>query len=125
MYGDFGQDSVPVGLKKIKAVAAGSLHSLALQKDGTVVRTLDCAGDADDVFYDAANRRVYVSGGEGAVSVVRQADADHYQTLGRTTTSPGARTALFVPTAETLYVAVPHRGGQSAELRPFEAVKLD
>jgi len=93
--------------------------------DGRVVQTLDCAGDADDVFYDAANRRVYVSGGEGVVSVIRQTDADHYRPLGRTTTAAGARTALFVPAKHTLYVAVPHRGGQAAELRPFKTSDAD
>jgi len=91
--------------------------------NGRVVQALDCAGDADDVFYDAGNRRIYVSGGEGVVSVIQQTDADHYRPLGRTTTEVGARTALFVSAKHTLYVAVPHRGAQAAELRPFEAPK--
>ena len=90
---------------------------------GAIVATLPTVGDADDVFYDAGNRRIYVSGGEGVVSVIQQTDADHYRPLGRTTTEVGARTALFVSAKHTLYVAVPHRGAQAAELRPFEAPK--
>lgn len=36
-YGDYGQCSVPFGLKGVVAVAAGAVHSLALRGDGTVV----------------------------------------------------------------------------------------
>ena len=57
--------------------------------------------------------------------MIQQTDADRYQPLGRTTTAAGDRTALFVPAKHALYVAVPHRGGQAAELRPLEAAKPD
>ena len=87
----------------------------------TVTGVEECAGDTDDVFYDAANRRVYVSGGEGVVSVIDQADADHYRAAGRVATAAGARTAVFAGDAGTLYVAVPHRGTRPAELRAFKA----
>lgn len=36
MYGTYGQDAVPAGLNKVKAIAAGAVHSLALKRDGTV-----------------------------------------------------------------------------------------
>jgi DNA-binding beta-propeller fold protein YncE len=88
---------------------------------GKAVASLDCAGDTDDVFYDAANSRVYVSGGEGVVSVIEQADADHYRPLGRLATAGGARTSFFISATRSLYLAVPHRGTQRAELRVFEA----
>jgi DNA-binding beta-propeller fold protein YncE len=77
------------------------------------------AGDVDDLAYDAAHRRIYASGGEGAISVVEQVDADHYRRLDRIPTARGARTALFVPELSRLYVAVPHRGGQAAEIRGY------
>jgi len=36
-------------------------------------------------------------------------------------TAAGARTSLFVPEQSRLYLAVPHRGSQKAEIRIFEA----
>jgi DNA-binding beta-propeller fold protein YncE len=88
---------------------------------GKVVARLPVVGDADDMFYDAARRRIYVSGGEGTISVIQQRDPDHYVVIGRIATAPGARTSFFVPTLNRLYVAVPHRGAQPAEVRVFEA----
>jgi hypothetical protein len=88
---------------------------------GKTVATLDIVGDTDDLFYDAPNKRLYVSGGEGFISAFEQVDADRYTPFGRIPTATGARTSLFVAGAHKLYVAVPHRGNQVAELRVFEA----
>jgi hypothetical protein len=88
---------------------------------GRVVANLESLGDADDIFYDSGRGRVYVVGGEGSIGVFQQRDADHYEPMPKIPTAPGARTALFVPELNRLYVAVPHRGGQRAELRVYEA----
>jgi YVTN family beta-propeller protein len=82
--------------------------------------SVDTVGDADDLFYDSARRRLYVSGGEGFVDVFqRQADGSFSRTA-RIATAKGARTSLFVPEQNTLYVAVPHRGTQAAEILIFD-----
>ena len=86
----------------------------------TQVTSLDSSGDADDIFYDANNKRIYVSGGEGAISVFEQTDPDTYSLLDKVDTAEGARTSLFVPDSATLYVAVPQRGSQQAEVRAFQ-----
>jgi hypothetical protein len=44
-----------------------------------------------------------------------------YSVLGEIATAPGARTSFFLPETRTLYVAIPHRGKQKAELRVFMA----
>ncbi|TAM80058.1 MAG: YncE family protein [Acidobacteria bacterium] len=95
---------------------------LALDPEsGKVVAHLAVAGDADDVYYDGARRRIYVSGGQGIISVVNQLDADHYRLRENVPTAPGARTSLFVPALGRLYLAVPHRGAQAAEIRVYQA----
>jgi hypothetical protein len=95
---------------------------LVLNTDsGKTVAAVDCVGDTDDLFYDAATKRVYVSGGDGAISIIEQVDADTYRPAGTVKTAAGARTSLFVPELRRLYVAVPHRGNQGAEIRVFEA----
>jgi hypothetical protein len=90
-------------------------------ESGRAVASLDAPGDADDVFYDSAKRRIYISGGEGAIGVFRQSDADRYEAIAKISTASGARTSLFVPDLGRLYLAVPHRGAQRAEIRVYEA----
>jgi DNA-binding beta-propeller fold protein YncE len=89
-------------------------------ESGKLVASLDCSGDTDDLFYDEARKRIYVTGGEGAISVFEQTDADHYKPLAQVTTAPGARTSLFVPESSLLYVAVPHKTLQKSEVRVFK-----
>ena len=73
-------------------------------KTGAATQRLDTCGDADDVFFDAKRRRIYVSCGAGAVDVF-QADPTGYRSIARIETSLGARTSLFVPDLDRLYVA--------------------
>jgi hypothetical protein len=51
-----------------------------------------------------------------AAHVFAQKDADHYDRIARVQTAQGARTGLFVPEWGELFVAVPRRGDQSAEI---------
>jgi DNA-binding beta-propeller fold protein YncE len=87
---------------------------------GKLVSTLPADGDSDDLFYDGAHGRIYASFGEGSVLVYRQLDADHYQVAARTATAAGARTALYSPELGQFFVAVPHRGNLSAEIRVYQ-----
>jgi len=61
-----------------------------------------------------------VIGGEGFVDVLQQNDADRYERTAHYPTAPGARTGLFVPEWKKLFVAVPHRGDQRAEILVYE-----
>lgn len=90
---------------------------------GAVVASVDIVGDTDDLFYDSATQRLYVIGGAGSVTVIEQQDADHYRPIQTIATAAGARTGLFVPELHQLFVAVPHRGAQPAELRLFSTAR--
>jgi YVTN family beta-propeller protein len=92
-------------------------------ESGKTVATLDIVGDTDDLFYNAANHRIYVIGGAGRIDTILQTDADTYRLSSSVETAPGARTGLFVASAGRLYVAVPHRGSQQAEIRVFSTDK--
>jgi YVTN family beta-propeller protein len=83
------------------------------------VTSVDIVGDTDDLFYDSAKHRIYVSGGEGFITVLEQEDPDHYRSIQKLSTAAGARTSLFVQELDKLFLAVPHRGNQRAELRVF------
>jgi DNA-binding beta-propeller fold protein YncE len=88
---------------------------------GKTAANLASVGDADDIFYDAKAKRIYVSGGAGAIRVFTQKDANHYEVLGEVATAEGARTSLFVPESRRLYLAIPDDGGQQAEVRIYKA----
>jgi protein-tyrosine-phosphatase len=88
---------------------------------GQPIGAMDIVGDTDDLFYDAARKRLYVSGGEGFLDVFQEQDATRFARIAHIPTAPGARTSLFVPDLNRLYLAVPHRGAQQAEIRVYQA----
>lgn len=88
---------------------------------GKVLQKLPAVGDCDDIFFDEARKRVYATGGEGAISVFEQQDADHYKEIARTPTVKGARTSFFSLDLGRLYVAVRRQGSTPAQIQVFEA----
>ena len=90
-------------------------------ESGKIVQTLSAVGDCDDVFFDRARKRIYATGGEGAISVFEQQDADHYKEIARVPTVKGARTSFFSPDFGRLYVGVRRQGSSPATIQVFEA----
>ncbi|PYQ05740.1 MAG: hypothetical protein DMF83_14490 [Acidobacteria bacterium] len=87
---------------------------------GKTVATLEADGDADDLFYDPARRRLYGCFGSGSVMVYAQNDPDHYTVRAKVPTTAGARTGLFSADLRRLFVAVPRRANPTAEIRVFD-----
>ena len=88
-------------------------------ESGNVVASVETEADVDDIFHDAARRRVYVIGGGGSVVVYDQQGPDRYVERTRVRTAEDARTGLFSPESGQLFVAVPHRANPVAEIRVF------
>lgn len=88
---------------------------------GNVVAKVDISGDADDVFYDGKRHRIYVICGAGKIDIIERSDPNTYKELAKMDTPNGARTGFFVPNQDMLFVAVPHRGSQQAEVRGYHA----
>lgn len=87
---------------------------------GRMVTNVPISRDTDDLFFDARNKLIYVSCGEGSVEIIRQNGADYYQRVENVATMPGARTSLFSPELKLFCVAVPHRGNQQAEILVYK-----
>lgn len=71
---------------------------------GEARKRLATCADADDVFFDPRRSRIYISCGAGEVAIVEQRSAD-WSALGTVRTASGARTSLFVPEMDRLFVA--------------------
>jgi YVTN family beta-propeller protein len=91
---------------------------MAVSSDGSVVAKIGTCGDADDVFLDARRHRVYVSCGEGVVDVFEQ-DQAGYRRIARVPTASGARTCLFVPELDRLFVAARASSSEPAAIWVF------
>ena len=87
---------------------------------GKPVTSVGISGDPDDIFYDSKRHRAYVICGAGKIDIIDQTDASTYKTLAKINTADGARSGLFVPERDVLFVAVPHRGSQQAEIRRYQ-----
>jgi DNA-binding beta-propeller fold protein YncE len=87
---------------------------------GKVVAKIDISGDPDEVFYDNKHHRIYTICGAGKINILDQIDLNTYAGSTKIDTKDGARTGLFVPERQILFVAIPHRGSQDAEIREYE-----
>src|SRR6267154_6345678 len=86
--------------------------------DSGLIEMVDTCGDADDVFVDAKRQRIYVSCGDGFLDVFDKQDHP-YRRLGHIATASGARTSLFVPELDRLFVAVRANAGEPAGIWVF------
>lgn len=90
---------------------------------GHLVAKFPVVGDTDDLYFDPARRLLYVIGGQGAVDVIRMRDPNNYERVERIPTASGARTGLFVPDFDRLFVAAPHRGSQPARILVYQVAQ--
>ena len=85
-----------------------------------VVTKINISADPDEIFYDGKRHRIYAICGSGKIDIIEQTDPNTYKALTKIDTADGARTGLFVPERDNLFVAVPHRGSQAAEIRCYQ-----
>lgn len=87
--------------------------------DGAVIASVSTCGDSNDLFFDAPRRRIYVACGAGSVDVFDTSGSTPRQ-VANIRTAPGARTALFSPTLDRLFVAARAQSGRTdAEILVF------
>jgi DNA-binding beta-propeller fold protein YncE len=89
--------------------------------DGALIASTETCGDSDDLFVDDKRNRVYVSCGAGSVDVF-DVQGGHYTRVARVPTVAGARTSLFVPELDRLYVAVRASAATKAAIWVFRPV---
>jgi len=82
---------------------------------GKVVTSLPCAPLHDDMWFDSARKRIYVTGSE-TTTVFDQKDEDHYSHLADVPTGFRAKTSILVPELNRMYIAVSGKGKADAKL---------
>jgi hypothetical protein len=88
-------------------------------RSGKQLYSIDTCGDSDDVFFDSKRSRAYVSCGEGFIEVFAD-QGNHYAKEAKLATVVGARTALFVPELDLLFLAVRASGQEQAAIWIFK-----
>jgi DNA-binding beta-propeller fold protein YncE len=88
-------------------------------ESGKQIAELDCVSGIDDLWYDAARKRIYATGTDG-IAVYDQKDPDHY-TMVKVASAPGAATSIWVPTLNRLFVSAPKVGNTEGAILVFEA----
>lgn len=106
--------------KRLYIGARRSAKLLVLDTDtGKTIASPECIGDADEVFIDPKSGRTYIVGGDGAIDVFTTLDQSSYTRAASVKTASGARTGLLIPNLHALFIAVPARRGQQAEIREY------
>ncbi len=90
-------------------------------ESGKEISRMPAVGSCDDVAFDALRKRVYVIGAQGFISVFQQVDPDHFQLLANVPSAVGIRTGYFFARRDRLYVGLPAKGNEPAQLWTYEA----
>ena len=97
--------------------------ALAVIDTAGVTQTADIklAGHPESFQLEQRGTRIFVNVPDAHhVAVIDQRNADTYTRRERLPTRDGARTAFFSDERDVLYLAVPKRGGQDAEIRVYQ-----
>jgi DNA-binding beta-propeller fold protein YncE len=86
---------------------------------GKELNRLPIGGWVDSVFYDPDTRRIYSSSGVGEVFTYQRQTDGRYRALETVDTAVMAKTALYSPELNRLFVSVPHLGGTAAKILVF------
>jgi len=89
--------------------------------NGRVIQTLDIGNVSDDMTYDSAHHRIYVSSADG-VDVVAQDSPDHYRVVQHVDTF-GGKTSIYVPSIGRFFVV--HTKGDQAKEAGLQVFKVN
>lgn len=89
-------------------------------RSGKELDRLAIGGWVDSMFYDPTTHRIYASSGVGEVFTYERKSNGTYKALDPVDTAVMAKTALYSPELDRLFVSVPHLGGTKAKVLVFK-----
>jgi hypothetical protein len=90
------------------------------ENTGKTIAVTDLIGDCDDLYYDNRSKKVYASGGSGAINIYLF-DHSSFKQIASIETRSGARTSLLIPALNTFILAERAGGNEPAQLSVFNA----
>jgi DNA-binding beta-propeller fold protein YncE len=89
-----------------KRLFAGGDKLLAVvnMENGKIVTTIPIGEGCDGVAFDNKNKLLFTSNGSGTMSVIKEINANHFETLQTLSTSRGARTIAIDNASGTVYI---------------------
>jgi DNA-binding beta-propeller fold protein YncE len=123
-----GQNNAPIALdeanKRLFVVTRKPFKLVVVDTDtGASMASLDAPQRTNELLFDRGHRRIYLTG-DDYIGVVQQKDANSYEEIARVRSDKGAKTGLFVPELNRLYVAVAGKGATKAGLLRYEVLDL-
>jgi DNA-binding beta-propeller fold protein YncE len=88
-------------------------------QSGKKLYSIETCSDSDDVFFDSKRSLIYVSCGEGLIEVIVD-QGKSYARQAKLATLGGARTSLYVPQLDRLFLAVRANGQAPAAVWIFK-----
>ncbi len=87
---------------------------------GKELERLPIGGWVDSLFYDRVKGRIYASAGVGEIFTYERRQTEASRHLEPVDTAVMAKTALYSPDLDRLFVAVPHLGGTMSKVLVFK-----
>ena len=86
---------------------------------GKQIAQLESVPSIDGLWYDAARKRVYVTG-SGFIAVYDQKNANDYTPMVKVASEGDSQPSIWVPEFNRLYIGVPQEGSRDAEILVYE-----
>jgi DNA-binding beta-propeller fold protein YncE len=86
---------------------------------GKQITQLESVPSIDGVWYDAARKRIYITG-NGFMAVYDQKGADDYTPMVKIASEADSQPSLWVPQFNRLYISVVQAGSRDAEILVYE-----
>jgi DNA-binding beta-propeller fold protein YncE len=99
--------AMDVAHKRLFSVCANQKMVVLDATDGHQVAVLTIGGDPDAAGFDAGTSSVFSSNADGTLTIIHQADADHYSVAANLATATDARTLAVDTLTHRVYVAAP------------------
>src|SRR6202049_1782207 len=104
-HGLNGLSFVPANHRLFSATRSPAKFWVLDTDTGEIVTSLPCTDYNDHMMFDAARKRIYITGTEVA-TVIEQRDADNYEHLAEVPTGYRSKTSILVPELNRVYVAL-------------------
>lgn len=90
------------------------------ENTGKALKRLPIGGWVDALFLDSQHQLIYASCGVGELYTYKVTAGNSYKEMPPVDTAVMAKTSLYAPTLDRIFVAVPHLGDTSAKVLVFQ-----